>query len=305
MAQLRAITKSSQQLNALARSEWLSELTWHSLIAEAELTPKPGLVDGRGSGSHSDLSLEMMMRSADAIGPYFTRMALVSADAQMDTSLRAMVARIGREAEAAMLRATSGSNAHKGAIWVLGLLVCAASLSEGSRAEFVAEAAGYLARLPDRARPLAVSHGDVVLERYGAAGARGEAYVNFPHVVKIGLPVLKAARKSGRTERDSRLAALLAIMSHLDDTCVLFRGGSEAQKIVHEGAAHVIEVGGPGSPKGNTALIALGQEFVSRRISPGGSADLLAATLFLDALERGLERVEKDNSLVEENDGEN
>ena len=305
MAQLRPITKSSQQLNALARSEWLSELAWQSLIAEAELTPKPGLVDGRGSGSHSDLSLEMMMRSADAIGPYFTRMALVSADAQMDTSLRAMVARIGREAEAAMLRATSGSNAHKGAIWVLGLLVCAASLSEGSRAEFVAEAAGYLARLPDRARPQAVSHGDVVLERYGAAGARGEAYVNFPHVVKIGLPVLKAARKSGRTERDSRLAALLAIMSHLDDTCVLFRGGSEAQKIVHEGAAHVIEVGGPGSPKGNTALIALGQEFVSRRISPGGSADLLAATLFLDALERGLERVEKDNSLVEESDGEN
>ena len=74
---------------------------------------------------------------------------------------------------------------------------------------------------------------------------------------------------------------------------------------MHEGAAHVIEVGGPGSPKGNAALIALGQELVSQRISPGGSADLLAATLFLDALERGLEGVEKDNSLVEENDGEN
>jgi triphosphoribosyl-dephospho-CoA synthase len=52
-------------------------------------------------------------------------------------------------------------------------------------------------------------------------------------------------------------------------------------------------------------LIALGQEFVDLRISPGGSADLLAATLYLDALERGLERVEKDNSLVEENDGGN
>ena len=119
MAQLRPITKSSQQLNALARSEWLSELAWQSLIAEAELTPKPGLVDGRGSGSHSDLSLEMMMRSADAIGPYFTRMALASAEVPMGTNLRAVVAGVGREAEAAMLRATSGSNAHKGAIWVL------------------------------------------------------------------------------------------------------------------------------------------------------------------------------------------
>jgi triphosphoribosyl-dephospho-CoA synthase len=305
MAELKPIMKSSRQLNTLARSEWLSELATQSLIAEAELTPKPGLVDGRGSGSHSDLSLDLMRRSADAIALYFTRMALVSAEAQMDTSLRAEVASIGREAEAAMLRATSGSNAHKGAIWVLGLLVCATSLSEGSLPEFVAEAAGYLARLPDRARPQTVSHGDVVLERYGATGARGEAYVNFPHVVKIGLPALKAARESGRTERDSRLAALLAIMAHLDDTCVLYRGGPEAQRIVHEGAARVIKVGGPGSPKGNAALIALGQELISLRISPGGSADLFAATLFLDALERGLEGVEQDNSLVEENDGEN
>jgi triphosphoribosyl-dephospho-CoA synthase len=305
MAQLRPNTKSSQHPSALVRSEWLSELAWQSLIAEAELTPKPGLVDGRGPGSHSDLSLDLMRRSADAIAPYFTRMALAFADAQMDTSLRAAVASIGREAEAAMLRATSGSNAHKGAIWVLGLLVCAVSLSERRLPEFVAEAAGYLARLPDRARPQAVSHGDVVLERYGSTGARGEAYVNFPHVVKMGLPALKAARKSGRTERDSRLAALLAIMSHLDDTCVLYRGGPEAQRIVHAGAARVIKVGGPGSPKGNAALIALGQELVGLHISPGGSADLLAATIFLDALERGLERVEEDNSLVEETDGEN
>src|SRR5258708_2340299 len=305
MAQLRPITKSSQHFEALARSELLSELAWQSLIAEAELTPKPGLVDGRGAGSHSDLSLDLMRRSANAIAPYFTRMALASADAQMDTSLRAMVASIGREAEAAMLRATSGSNAHKGAIWVLGLLVCAASLSEGSLPEFVAEAAGYLARLPDRARPQAVSHGDVVLERYGATGARGEAYSNFPHVVTIGLPALKAARKSGRTERESRLASLLSIMSHLHDTCVLYRVGLDAQTIVHEGAARVIRVGGPGSPKGNAALIALGQELVSLRISPGGSADLLAATPFLAPLHPALDQVEKDNSLVEENDGEN
>ena len=305
MAQPEPIAQLSQQRNASARSVRLSKLAWQSLIAEAELTPKPGLVDGRGSGSHSDLSLDLMRRSADAIAPYFTRMALASAEAQIDTSLRAVVAGIGRQAEAAMLRATSGSNAHKGAIWILGLLLCAASLSEDSRPELVAESAGYLARLPDRARPQVVSHGDVVRERYGTAGARGEAYVNFPHVVKIGLPALKAARTSGRTERDSRLTALLAIMSHLDDTCVLYRGGPEAQRIVHKGAARVIKLGGPGSPKGNAALIALGQELVSRCISPGGSADLLAATLFLDALERGLERVEKDNFLVEECYGTN
>lgn len=32
MAQLSPITKSSQQLNALGRSEWLAELAWQSLL---------------------------------------------------------------------------------------------------------------------------------------------------------------------------------------------------------------------------------------------------------------------------------
>src|SRR6202453_5503171 len=88
MGQLRPITKSFQQLNASGRSEWLSQLAWQSMIAEAELTPKPGLVDGRGSGSHSDLSLALMRRSADAIAPYFTRMALASAEVPIGTNLR-------------------------------------------------------------------------------------------------------------------------------------------------------------------------------------------------------------------------
>ncbi len=40
----------------------LARLARQSLIAEAELTPKPGLVDRRGSGAHRDLSprLEML-----------------------------------------------------------------------------------------------------------------------------------------------------------------------------------------------------------------------------------------------------
>ena len=64
MPQSRSIMESSQPLNGLHRSEWLAELAWQSLIAEAELTPKPGLVDGRSSGSHSDLSLDLIDRKS-------------------------------------------------------------------------------------------------------------------------------------------------------------------------------------------------------------------------------------------------
>ena len=187
MGHLILISSLAQTAEAPAHPERLARLAWQALVAEAELTPKPGLVDRRGSGSHTDLSLDRMRRSARTIAPYFTKMAFAAAVAPMDQELRATVAAIGREAEAAMLRATAGSNAHKGAIWVLGLVVCAASESADLHAEKIARNAGYLARLPDRARPQIVSHGELVRNRYGATGARGEACANFPHVTGVGL----------------------------------------------------------------------------------------------------------------------
>jgi triphosphoribosyl-dephospho-CoA synthase len=47
-------------------------------------------------------------------------------------------------------------------------------------------------------------------------------------------------------------------------------------------------------------MLELDQEFLIRNISPGGSADLLAATLFLDAVERDQYQVEEYDSLSEE-----
>src|SRR5277367_2370786 len=106
---------------------WLASLARRALIAEAELTPKPGLVDQRGSGAHRDLSLELMKQSTNVLQPYFARMAACSRVWDVDTNLREELAAIGRDAERAMYQATRGSNTHKGAIWILGLLVAAAA----------------------------------------------------------------------------------------------------------------------------------------------------------------------------------
>jgi len=201
-----------------------------------------------------------------------------------------------------MLQVTNGSNSHKGAIWTLGLLATAAGQDRNSTAKKIAQDAGFLAQLPDRAQPQLASHGDVVRARYGATGARGEAYSGFPHVVHVGLPALRAARGRGCSETISRLFALLSIMVLLDDTCVLYRGGADGLATVQKGAAGTLMAGGPGSLAGDEALRRLDQELFNRHISPGGSADLLAATLFLDALERGQYAIEEDNSLSEEHE---
>jgi triphosphoribosyl-dephospho-CoA synthase len=277
----------------------LAELARQALVAEVELTPKPGLVDRRGAGAHSDLSLDLMRQSAAAIAPYFEAMGDSAQSMPFDRGLRTEVAAIGRAAESAMLQATNGSNAHKGAIWILGLLVTAASRGIDLNPAAIAQDAAFLARLPDRAQPQLLSHGEMVRARYGATGARGEAFAGFPHVLHAGLPTLRAERNRARTETNSRLWALLNIMARLEDTCVLYRGGAEGLAIVQKGASDALLAGGPGSVAGELAMLRLDQELLIRNISPGGAADLLAATLFLDALEQGQNAIE-DNSLSEE-----
>lgn len=274
----------------------LGALATEALIAEAELTPKPGLVDRRGAGAHHDLSLELMLRSAAVLESYFSAMAYVSVRRDIDIALRQELAKIGRDAERSMYKATHGSNTHKGAIWVIGLLAAAAAQKVGKNARAIAADAGAIARLPDRAQPAKITHGDIVRVRYGATGARGEASNGFPHVVKFGLPTLRKHRCLGLSEEDSRLAVLLGIMSRLDDTCILYRGGIGALEAVQSGARSVLEAGGYGTARGRDEMSKLDRELLGRRVSPGGSADLLAATIFLDAVEREQCEVLKDKS---------
>ena len=278
----------------------LATLATQALIAEAELTPKPGLVDRRGSGAHVDLSLDLIRRSAIALEPYFSMMATVSAQQNLDTHLRQELGTIGRDAERAMYEVTGGSNSHKGAIWIVGLLVAAAARLVRPNAEDIAALAGVIARLPDRAWSKVITHGDIVRIRHGAAGARGEAVNDFAHVIQFGLPTLRRQRGVRFSEQVGRLDALLSIMSRLDDTCVLYRGGVEALHVVRSGAEAVLRAGGYGTPPGREEMDKLDRELIARNVSPGGSADLLAATIFLDAVVHQQGEVRCDQSEWEE-----
>src|SRR5580698_407117 len=248
----------------LQRSRRLSALATHALITEAELTPKPGLVDQRGAGAHYDLSLNLMRRSANVLQPYFATMAFVSAGRNVDSGLRQELAAIGRAAERAMYAVTLGSNTHKGAIWTLGLLVAAAARAEHQNAGEIASMAGSIARLPLRALPALITHGDVARMRYGAAGARGEAWNDFLHVIQYGLPVLSERRMAACSEEVGQLDALLAMMARLDDTCVLYRGGEEALSVVKSGAEAVLAAGGHTYASGRQRLRQLDRELIAR-----------------------------------------
>lgn len=271
------------QIQVEGGAEWLAQTATQCLIDEARLSPKPGLVDSRGNGAHHDLTLALMERSAQSLTPTFQALALQSWQRPADISLRQTIGRLGREGEQQMMAATNGVNTHRGAIWALGLLVSAVAMLGGdTQPQTVAATAAELAKLPDDAAPKVFSKGLRVTHRYRVPGAREEAQQAFPHVMKLALPQLLTSRATGASESEARLDALMAIMTSLSDTCVLSRAGMTGLKAMQQGARAVLLSGGCRTAGGQKALAQLDQRMLSLNASPGGAADLLAATLFID-----------------------
>ena len=277
------------QPKPLSLAERLADLAVDALIDEADLSPKPALVDRRGNGAHTDLHLGLMHASALSLWPAFKEMAQAASEfGEVGLPLREAIGRIGREGEQAMLATTNGVNTHRGAIWALGLLVTAAALEPESTAPgAIALRAARLALLDDRYAPHLLSHGAQVAQRYGARGAREEAQLGFPAVIQRALPQLKHSRAAGHGEQNARLDALLAIMSSLADTCVLYRAGETGLQTMQLGAQAVLEAGGSASLAGRRRLHELDHQLIALNASPGGAADLLAACLFIDRIESG------------------
>jgi len=256
-----------------------------ALLDELQLTPKPALVDQRGSGAHRDLNFALMQRSAYSLESCFQTISDTARQiGTVNQELRETLGEIGREGEARMLDATGGINTHRGAIWNLGLLLAAAELDNRSAGTLTGIAA-QIARIPDRFAPVTTSHGVIACERYRAGGARAQAMQGFPHV-HAALTELRHQRAQGICKTHARLDALLRIMTTLDDTCVLHRAGLPGLRTMQSGAMAVLSAGGSSTLAGRRQLKKLEQRLLNLNASPGGAADLLAAALFVESVLR-------------------
>lgn len=264
----------------------LADWAVQALIEEAELTPKPGLVDKRSSGSHDNMDISLMRSSAVALRTCFEAMGNTAYSRNPDQELREELAFLGRSGEQEMMRVTRGVNTHRGAIWALGLLIAGSAVHcRPVAASEIAAVAGRISKFPDRRAPLQRTNGMEVTQKYGVQGAKGEALMCFPHVTRIGLPMLQRMRAKKAPEQIARLHALLAIMASLQDSCLLHRGGMQALEATQQGARNVLMSGGMCTTSGREAYRLLEQRMLELRLSPGGSADLLAAVLFLDKIQ--------------------
>jgi triphosphoribosyl-dephospho-CoA synthase len=130
------------------------------------------------------------------------------------------------------------------------------------------------------------SHGTNALRRFGAGGARAQAAAGFPHVLDVGLPALWLGRALAPGDPEAaRVQTFFALLGSMEDTNLLHRGGAAGLRFAQEQAAGFLRQGGVEQVQWRERAAAVHRAFIARRLSPGGCADLLAITLFLDALD--------------------
>jgi triphosphoribosyl-dephospho-CoA synthase len=295
MIAARPLVKSFRVPANRRENDLVADLIAHeasrALSRELAAWPKPGLVSHVDSGSHRDMDAAMLQASINVLNPFFADLARAGHQEAGMYRLRA----IGLRAERAMLAATGGVNTHRGAIFGLGLLCAAAGATarlgiNGSLITSERLGATVARRWGDdiRTGPIPIfSHGTAALRHFGAGGARAEATGGFPSVYGVGLLALC----QGRAFVDSGTAALVqacfALLAVVGDTNLLYRGGLAGARYAADAATAFLSAGGVGAPHWREHAARVHGEFVDRNLSPGGCADLLAMTLFVDALESG------------------
>ena len=260
-----------------------------ALLYEVTTTPKPGLVDRRNSGSHTDMDSFTFMSSAAALYPYFEACAKVGRETMDRPAPETFAALrpLGCEAEGEMLDATNGVNTHKGAVFSIGI-TCAA-LGRLDRALW-ADPARVLAEVSAMTKGLAAQDfmgvtaenaataGQKLYVQYGITGVRGQVEAGLPVVLHHGLPVLENGLKLGYDINRAGCAALLEILVHSTDTNMIARSSRERQLAW---VTRVKELLTQTPYPDEAALMELDDRFIAENLSPGGSADLLALTYLL------------------------
>lgn len=249
----------------------VADLAERALRMELDTTPKPGLVDRQDNGAHKDMDYALMSKSISALRPYLTRLAVESAKDIDPVKIK----EIGIEAEKAMLKATSGVNTHKGALFCIGLSVAAASCLACSTGAVDAYSFKELVSRAASEIPSARgTHGAEAKRSFKAVGALENARAAYPELFADWLPYYRSLE--GDPFRCHK--TLLHIMTTLDDTNILHRRGAEGLAHAEAEAARLLE------DFSESGLSSLNKDFIRENISPGGSADMLSLTIFIESI---------------------
>lgn len=280
----------------------IASMAQRAVLYEVTATPKPGLVDRNDSGAHRDMDFYTFMDSSVSLYKGFFDCAMVGLTFEGDdlSELLQLVRRPGVLVEKQMFLATKGINTHKGIVFSLGLSCAAVGYLKRKKKKptmvricrTVSDMTSHLietdfSHLADKPEA-AMSYGEKLYLHYGLTGIRGEVASGFGTIQREVLKPLKAWHKTqDLTLNDLMLELLLRLMQTAEDTNLITRGGLDGLVYAKRKARDFIRQGGMRQADAYEKLRIMNLEFCDRRLSPGGSADLLSVALFL-AMSEGL-----------------
>lgn len=260
----------------MSRGNNLAILAKNALFMEVTLDYKPGLVCKSTNGSHTDMNYNTFLASIDALYPHFQNYETIGISHQGDlTSLFERLRKEGIAAEISMLKATKNINTHKGANFILAILIGVSAYlinTENSLETLQAtiiEATKTLTNdFENLEKKTNLTHGEKVYLKYNQPGVRAEAMAGFPILFDYEFSYVD-------DNIDSWYQFLLGSMANLNDTTILHRAGKNGLDWTKNLAKNL-------TPKlllDNFETI--NKQFIKQNISPGGSADFLSAAIFL------------------------
>lgn len=284
-------TKTQQIMCNYFEEKWIQTLAVsavEALLMEVSITPKPGLIDQNDSGSHKDMDYFTFIASASALTYSFADFVKtgIRCAAKNPKDRLAALRCVGREAEAVMLKATKGVNTHKGSIFTLGLLLGALGSVFNHHdsiplRKIQAEIQAMIQSEEEQRTP-PLTHGQQCFERYHVKGVMEEARQGYPHLFELALPLFQQLRKT-MSINEAGAITLLHLISQVEDTNMIYRSDYSTMIRYQRELSQFLK------KKNSTEMLLqkarmLNDEFIHHQISPGGCADLLASTLFLDLI---------------------
>ena len=263
-------------------SDKLCSMAVRSILYELSLTPKPGLVDKNGSGIHTDMDFKTFIDSTAIISIYFAELFQKGTECKQQDLKNALptVRNTGLRMEQEMFMQTNGINTQKGIIFLLGISLFAAGFLFNENEKFDQEKfisvikalCNNLVETEFTNHKDSLTHGELCFKKYHTGGIRYEAENGFPTIFMHSLPVLE---NENSTTDVSLYKTLLSIMAVLADTNILYRSNIQTLEILQEMSKKAL------SDFSMEAYAEIIDFCMHKKISPGGSADLLSITIFI------------------------
>lgn len=266
----------------------LGDIAVEAMIFEAATAPSFGLVSPLTQGSHDDMDFFTFLKSSFAIKEGFEKMARISYSYLTLEKAFLRTRKIGIETEKIMFEATENINTHKGMIFLLGIVVVTTArvLYEGASFNDIQPMIKNMCKdilkdFENIKNKTDLTHGEKLYKNYGFTGVRGEVREGLDIIFNGSLNILEDSLKKNSDINLAFLQTLIFLIGKVMDSTIVHRHDIHMLRRVKREAEEFFAAGGIYSELGRQTAENMEKTYIKERISPGGSADLLAVTIFL------------------------